>query len=88
MKYIKYLPYVILGIVLLYGFRSEKTKDQFQKMKTLTQIIRLVSENYVEEVDMNDILEGAITGLLDKLDPHSNYISAKDFEFINERFDG
>ena len=44
-------------------------------MKTLTQIIRLISETYVEEIDMNDILEGAIIGMLDRLDPHSSYIS-------------
>ena len=75
-------------IVLLYGFKSETVKDQFQKMKTMTQIIRLISENYVEDVDMNDILEGAIIGLLDRLDPHSNYISEEQLELINEQFDG
>ena len=49
-------------------------KDYIKKLKTLTQVIRLVNENYVEEVDMNNILEGAIVGLLDRLDPHSIYI--------------
>ena len=88
MKYFKYLPYLLLVIVLLYGFRSDAVKDQFQKMKTLTQIIRLVSENYVEDIDMNDILEGAIIGLLDRLDPHSSYITAEQLELINEQFDG
>ena len=70
MKYFKYLPYFLLVLVLLYGFKSDLVKDQFQKMKTMTQIIRLVSENYVEDIDMNDILEGAIIGMLDRLDPH------------------
>ena len=88
MKFNKYLFLVFLGAVLLWGFKSDTAKDQFQKMKTLTQIIRLVSENYVEDVDMNDILEGAIIGLLDKLDPHSSYISSDQFELINEQFDG
>ena len=88
MKMSKYLPYIILGAVLLYGFKSDTARDQFQKMKTLTQIIRLVSENYVEDVDMNEILEGAIIGMLDKLDPHSSYISSEQFELINEQFDG
>ena len=88
MKYFKYLSYLLLVVVLLYGFKSETVKDQFQKMKTLTQIIRLVSENYVEDVDMNEILEGAIIGLLDRLDPHSSYITADQLELINEQFDG
>ena len=88
MKYFKYLPYFLLAVVLLYGFKADTIKDQFQKMKTMTQIIRLISENYVEDVDMNDILEGAIIGLLDRLDPHSSYISADQLELINEQFDG
>ena len=88
MKYLKYLPYFILIIVLLYGFKSDTTKDQFQKMKTLTQIISLVTESYGEEVDINNILEGAIVGLLDRLDPHSIYISEEQSEVINEQFSG
>jgi len=88
MKFNKYLFLILLGAVMLWGFKSDAAKDQFQKMKTLTQIIRLVSENYVEEVDMNEILEGAIIGMLDKLDPHSSYISSEQFELINEQFDG
>ena len=88
MKITKYLPYIILGAVLLYGFKANVARDQFQKMKTLTQIIRLVSDNYVEDVDMNEILEGAIIGMLDKLDPHSSYISSEQFELINEQIEG
>ena len=78
MKKTKLLPYIIIGVVILYGFKSGVARDQFQKMKTLTQVIRLVSENYVEDVDMNVILEGAIVGLLEKLDPHSKYIPKKE----------
>jgi len=37
---------------------------------------------------MNIILEGAIIGMLDKLDPHSSYISSEQFELINEQFSG
>jgi len=88
MKQLKYLPYILFFMFLLYGFKSETAKDQFQKMKTLTQVIRLVNDNYVEEVDMNNILEGAIIGMLDKLDPHSSYISSEQFEIINEQFSG
>ena len=88
MKFNKFVLLILLGAVLLWGFKSDAVKDQFQKMKTLTQIIRLVSENYVDEVDMNEILEGAIIGMLDKLDPHSSYISSEQFELINEQFDG
>jgi carboxyl-terminal processing protease len=88
MKRSKYIIYILLGIVLLYGFKSEAVRDKFEKMKTLTQVIRLVNDNYVEDIDMNNILEGAIIGLLDKLDPHSSYIPSEQFDLINEQFSG
>ena len=88
MKNLKYIGFVLLLMILLYGFKQDSVKSQFLKMNTLTQIIRLVSENYFEDVDMNDIMEGAIIGLLDKLDPHSSYISSEQLELITEQFDG
>ena len=88
MKYFKYLLYFFLLMVLLYGFQKDIIQDKFQKMKTMTQVIRLVSENYFEDVDMNDIMEGAIIGLLDRLDPHSSYITSDQLELITEQFEG
>ncbi|MBT6870822.1 MAG: S41 family peptidase [Candidatus Marinimicrobia bacterium] len=86
MKQLKYVILATMALVLVYGFNSG-AKDHFKKLKTLTQIIRLVNENYVEEVEMEEILNGAIVGLLDKLDPHSTYITEDQFESIQEQFD-
>ena len=86
MKQLKYVILATMALGLVYGFNSG-AKDHFKKLKTLTQIIRLVNENYVEEVEMEEILNGAIVGLLDKLDPHSTYITEDQFESIQEQFD-
>jgi len=86
MKRTKYIILVFAALVLVYGFNSG-AKDHFKKLKTLTQIIRYVNENYVEDVEMEEILDGAIVGLLDKLDPHSTYITEEQFKSIQEQFD-
>jgi carboxyl-terminal processing protease len=86
MKQLKYIILAGMALVLVYGFNSG-AKDHFKKLKTLTQIIRLVNDNYVEDVEMEEILNGAIVGLLDKLDPHSTYITEDQFESIQEQFD-
>ena len=78
MKRIKYIILATVALVLIYGFNSGG-KDHFKKLKTLTQIIRLVNDNYVQDVEMEEILNGAIVGLLDKLDPHSTYITEDQF---------
>ena len=81
--------YIFLALLLitLVAF-SSNANNYIKKLKTLTQVIRLVNENYVEEVDMNDVLDGAIIGLLDKLDPHSSYLSIELLEEMQENFSG
>ena len=88
MKKLKYFVLAALVLVLVYGFKSDQAQDTFRKMRTMSQLIRMVDENYVEEVDMDDILEGAIIGMLDRLDPHSSYISEDYLETVQEQFAG
>tara|TARA_B100000530_G_C15919317_1_gene472526 strand:- start:277 stop:1842 length:1566 start_codon:yes stop_codon:yes gene_type:complete len=85
-KRTKYI-FLTLSIILFIGF-SSNANNYIKKWKTLTQVIRLVNENYVEEVDMNEILDGAIIGLLDKLDPHSSYLNVELLEEMQENFSG
>ena len=49
----KYIFFCML-IILFIAF-SSNANNYIKKWKTLTQVIRLVNENYVEEVDMNEI---------------------------------
>ena len=85
-KTLKY-SFLAISCILLVGF-SANANNYIQKLKTLTQVIRLVNENYVEEVDMNEVLDGAIIGLLDKLDPHSSYLNSELLEEMQENFSG
>ena len=86
-KYSKY----ILGLLLLLIATltiSASTADPFNKLKTIAQLVRIIYEKYVEEPDMNKILKGALTGMLDELDPHSSFIPAEDLEGMDELFRG
>ncbi|MFC1480865.1 S41 family peptidase [Candidatus Neomarinimicrobiota bacterium] len=67
---------------------GERTNDLYRKVTTLQEVINLVNENYVETVEWNDVIEGAVNGLLETLDPHSTYITSEEFESINEQFVG
>ena len=86
-KYSKYiLGFLVLMIVTL--TISASAADPFNKLKTIAQLVRIIYEKYVEEPDMNKILNGALTGMLDELDPHSSFIPAEDLEGIDELFRG
>lgn len=50
----------------------------------LGEVMRLISETYVDTVNMSDIVEQALPTMLANLDPHSSYIPAKDLDLTNE----
>lgn len=53
------------------------------------QIAQLAIENlYVDSVDANKIVEDGIRGMLSKLDPHSNFSTAKETKELNEPLQG
>lgn len=59
-----------------------------QQWNALVRIASLVRENYVEEVSQEKLLDGAIEGMLTKLDPHSTYIAPENTKQVQERFEG
>jgi len=52
--------------------RSDKT---YEKLKLFTEVVELVKKNYVEEVTIDQLISGAVEGMLHSLDPHSAYLS-------------
>ena len=50
----------------------------------LLQTIAAMRNYYVDSIKLEDIYEKAIPALLSELDPHSEYIPAKDFSKVNE----
>lgn len=47
-----------------------------------------INQLYVDSVDENKIVEDAIRGVLEKLDPHSNYSTPKEVKALNEPLQG
>ena len=64
-----------------------QNEDLFQLSK-LNKFFGLVASSYVDEVDMQPLVEKAIESMLTELDPHSSYISAKDMQRVQEQLDG
>ena len=55
------------------------TVDSYDKLKTFSEILSLLEANYVEKVDANDLVDGAIRGMLKTLDPHTSYLPPEAF---------
>jgi carboxyl-terminal processing protease len=61
---------------------QETTQESsiYEQLDLFGDIFERIRAQYVEEVSTEDLVTAAINGMLTSLDPHSSYLSAKDFE--------
>lgn len=59
--------------------------SRYQKMQ---DIISIIDQRYVDSVNGNKLFESAISDMLHKLDPHSNYIPADELALATEQIHG
>jgi carboxyl-terminal processing protease len=50
-------------------------EDTYQHLKIFDDVVSLISSNYVEPVNIDKVMRGAMNGLVDSLDPDSAYLS-------------
>ena len=82
----KWVP-VVLATATLLPLAAQQRADVVQLQKLLT-VYRRISDLYVDEVDMAPLIEEAIKGMLEELDPHSAYIDADEMKSVSATFDG
>ncbi len=76
---------IVLGTQIQKAFSTDNLQDSIIK---LNDVLTYTEKYYVEKVDTQKLVEAAINGMLDKLDPHSVYIPAKQMESVEESFRG
>ena len=59
---------------------AARNANVYEQLDLFGDIFERVRGQYVEEVDSQKLIEAAINGMLTSLDPHSNYMGAKDFD--------
>lgn len=60
--------------------RRRADAEYYELYRIFADTLYQVEQNYVQEVDRRELMEAAIRGLLDKLDPYSNYISPAEMD--------
>jgi len=51
------------------------SNDSYQELDTFASVLAIVQKNYVEPVTTKRLIDGAISGMLASLDPHSAYLT-------------
>lgn len=57
-----------------------KAESDFKQIELFTDVLHLVRRSYVEEVELKDLVYGAIDGMLATLDPHSSFLTPEMYQ--------
>jgi carboxyl-terminal processing protease len=62
--------------------------DQFRDMEEFLAVYKKVKSSYVDKVDDEKLIQGAISGMLSSLDPHSGFLNKSDFDNLQTQIQG
>ncbi|MCF8038124.1 MAG: S41 family peptidase [Desulfohalobiaceae bacterium] len=59
---------------------TTKADEQYEPLKQFSQVMDLIENTYVRDVNRDELIKGAIEGMLKNLDPHSAYLDKESFQ--------
>lgn len=74
------LTAAVAGVFFGRGIRANVAQDVYATLDLFGDAIAIIQNNYVREVDVKDLIYGAIEGMLGKLDAHSGFLHPRDFQ--------
>ena len=63
---------------------SEQNWNTYRNLEIFASVLAIMQEHYVEKIDTDEVIEGAINGMLLSLDPHSSYLTAENFSDLQD----
>ena len=78
-----FLGVAIIGI-LICGLVYALTDNLYANLEEFRQVASVVNSHYVEDVDSEDLIKAGIKGMLDALDPYSEYLDPKQYSALLE----
>ena len=68
--------------------RAENRQETYKQLNLFGDVFQRVQEQYVEEVTDKKLIEAAISGMLQSLDPHSSYLSSESYKDMQVKTKG
>jgi carboxyl-terminal processing protease len=83
---------VVLGILIGTFYANHFSGNRLSIINSssnkLNNLLHIIDDQYVDTVNVNDLVEKAMPQILSELDPHSVYIAAKDVQMANDDLRG
>jgi carboxyl-terminal processing protease len=74
------IPFVLYAILGGYLGRALARDSAYRYLSVFQDVVTLVMNNYLSEPEMDQVMNGAIRGMLEALDPDSCYLSAEEYQ--------
>jgi len=62
------------------GSAGSRAATRYEELSVFTNVLNLVRRNYVEPVEEDELVKGALRGMLAELDPHSSFLDAEAYK--------
>ena len=80
---------LLIFLILIVNYsHAENNKDLYEKLDSFGDVFDLIQKNYVEDVEDEKVIEFAINGMLQALDPHSGYMNTDQYIEMQEETEG
>ena len=79
---------ILIGSFYTNHFSGNRLSIINSSSNKLNNLLHIIDDEYVDTVNVNDLVEKAMPQILAELDPHSVYISAKDVQTVNDDLKG
>ena len=79
-KTILFFTIIILSFFNINHSYSKSTNELYEKIDLFSEVLETIKQEYVDEIDQAEVMDSAINGVLQSLDPYSAYMSPKSFE--------
>lgn len=78
---------LLCGLVLAAGAGVASAGDideTYKKLRVFSQVLTYVQQNYVDDLDGDELVYDAVTGMLSGLDPHTTFMRPAEYEKLRE----
>ena len=87
-KFTKFLVTIIFSFFLINISFSANDENIYDKIDLFSEVLDKINNEYVEEINQNKVMDAAIDGVLQSLDPYSGYMSPEIFKEMQTETSG
>ena len=80
--------FILISIISFSTICSANENDIYKKIDLFSEVLDKINKEYVEDVNQSEVMDAAINGVLQSLDPYSAYMSPESFQDMQTETSG